>query len=173
MLEPEYCFVVDNGEGRAVGYIIGTPDTANFVRKNGETFIPYLIAEGIHPLGPDEPCGWNVNLPNTLRSIMHPRSDLLHEDEPDLLRDYPAHIHIDVLPDYQRRGFGRKLIETFNATVKKEGAKGVHLIMAQANVEAGSFYVATGWRRYPKVLDGGVSGEEGVKDNTAWMVKRL
>lgn len=104
---------------------------------------------------------------------MHSPENLLHEDEPQLLEDYPAHMHIDILPEYQRHGLGRKLIDTFSAAVRQDGAKGLHLLMAQANIDAGKFYVRTGWQRYPKVLDGGVSGEEGVKDNTTWFVKRL
>ena len=173
MLEPDFCFVVDSGEGRAVGYVIGTPDTANFVKKYREVFIPLLQIEGLHPPGADEPFGWNENHPNALRFIMHSPENLLHVDEPQLLEDYPGHMHIDILPEYQRQGLGRKLIDTFSATVKKDGAKGLHLLMSQANVEAGKFYTRTGWQRYPKVLDGGSSGEEGVKDNTTWMVKRL
>ena len=173
MLEPQYCFVVDNGEGRAVGYVIGTPNTVNFVKKYREVYVPYLQAEELHPPGPDEPSGWNENLPNALRFVMHSPENLLHEDEPQLLEDYPAHMHIDILSNYQRQGLGRKLIETFSAAVRNEGANGLHLLMAQANVEAGRFYGRTGWQRYPKVLDGGLSGEEGVKDNTTWLVRRL
>ncbi len=173
MLEPEYCYVVDNGERQAVGYVIGTPNTAKFVKKYRENFIPYLEAEGLHPPGSEEPIGWNENLPNALRFIMHSPENLLHEEEPQLLEDYPAHMHIDILSRYQRQGLGRKLIDTFSAAVSKEGAKGLHLLMAQANVEAGKFYAGTGWQRYAKVLDGGSSGEEGVKDSATWLVKRL
>jgi GNAT superfamily N-acetyltransferase len=173
MLEPKYCFVVDDGNGRAVGYIIGTADTENFVKKFREVFIPYMELEGLHPPASDDAYGWNENLPNALRFIMHSPENLLHLEEPPLLRDYPAHLHVDILPGFQRRGLGRQLIETFSAAVKEDGASGLHLVMAQANVEAGDFYAHTGWRRYPKVLDGGSSGEEGVKDNATWMVKRL
>jgi GNAT superfamily N-acetyltransferase len=173
MLEPGHCFVVDNGEGRAVGYIIGTADTSNFVKKYREIYIPYLETEGLHPPAPDEPFGWNENLPNALRFIMHSPENLLHEDEPQLLLEFPAHLHIDILPEFHKRGLGRKLIDTFDKEVKKEGAQGLHLVMAVANVEAAKFYQHTGWQRYPKVLDSGFSGEEGVKDNTAWMIKRI
>jgi GNAT superfamily N-acetyltransferase len=173
MLEPEHCFVLDDGKGRAVGYCIGTADTKGFVRKYHDIFIEYLKTEGIHPPGPGEPFGWSENLPNALRFILHSPENLLHEEEPELLKSFPAHMHIDILPDYQKQGFGRKLIETLAESIKKDGAVGIHLLMAQANVDAGRFYERTGWKRYPKVLDGGVSGEKGVKDNTTWMVKCL
>ena len=173
MLEPEVCFVVDDGEGTAVGYLIGTPNTANFVKKYRDIFIPYLQLEGVLPPGLDEPFGWNENLPNALRFIAHSPENLLHEEEPQLLKDYPAHMHIDILPKYQKQGLGRKLIDAFTAAMNREGIKGIHLLMAQANVEAGMFYARTGWQRYPKVLDRGLSGEEGVRDNTTWLVKHV
>jgi ribosomal protein S18 acetylase RimI-like enzyme len=173
MLEPENCFVVDDGKGKAVGYIIGTADTASFVKKVQDVFMPYLTVEGLHPPKPDEPCGWNENLPNALRFIMHSPENLLHAEEPQLLQEFPAHLHIDILPEYQKLGLGRKLIDTFTAAIKATGVKGVHLIMSDANVEAAKFYIHTGWKRYPKILDGGASGREGVKDDAAWMVKDL
>lgn len=173
VLEPEHCFVLDNGEGRAVGYVIGTVGTASFVKRYREIFLPYLAAEGIHRPGPDEHVGWSENLPNALRFILYSPENLLHEEEPDLLREYPAHMHIDILPSHQRGGFGRKMVETFSSSIKEAGANGVHLLMVQANTDAGKFYARTGWQRYPKVLDGGLSGEKGVKDNSTWMVKHL
>jgi ribosomal protein S18 acetylase RimI-like enzyme len=173
MLAPEHCFVLDDGTGKAVGYIIGTHDTAEFVRQVREVFVPYLLVEGLHPPDPGEEVGWNENLPNALRFIMHSPENLLHLEEPELLRDFPAHLHIDILPGHQRLGFGRKLIDMFTTALKDQGVKGVHLIMSEANVEAAKFYLHTGWKRFPKVLDGGKSGEEGVKEYAAWMVKSL
>ena len=135
--------------------------------------MPTLSWKGIPPPGPNEPSGWNDNLPNALRSLIHTPESLLHTEEPALLKDYPAHLHIDILPEFHRLGLGRALIDTFSGAIKKEGADGIHLLMSQSNVEAGKFYTGTGWQRYPKVLDGGASGEQGVKDNTTWMVKEI
>src|SRR6266446_150318 len=49
-LEPEFAFVLDDGQ-RAVGYVIGTPDTAAFARAYRARWIPRLA--GRYPLPPD------------------------------------------------------------------------------------------------------------------------
>lgn len=173
-MEPEHCFVVDDGHGLAVGYLLGTPNTRSFVETYIQSYIPYLSSLGLHRPGPDEPTGWTENLPNALKVIMHCPEHLLHEDYPELLERCPAHIHIDLLPAYQRQGYGRELIETFCAAVKAKAATGVHLTMAGDNVEAGKFYTRVGFKRFPQVLDGGMSGEEGRdKNGNIWQVRLL
>lgn len=39
-LDPELAFVLDDGSGRAVGYVVGTGDTAEFVARFRDTWIP-------------------------------------------------------------------------------------------------------------------------------------
>lgn len=80
---------------------------------------------------------------------------------PDLLGEFPAHMHIDILPDYQRKGYGTKLINALFEGVKSEGAKGIHLDMVRANESAAKFYERIGFKRAPVVMDGGKSGEMG------------
>ena len=53
-LEPEFAFVLDDGE-RAVGYVLGTPDTAAFVRAHRERWMPRL--DGRYPVPPQSPAG--------------------------------------------------------------------------------------------------------------------
>ncbi|MEV4373049.1 hypothetical protein AB0J71_38710 [Nonomuraea sp. NPDC049637] len=38
-LEPEHAHVVDDGTGQAVGYVVGTADTAAFVRRYREEWM--------------------------------------------------------------------------------------------------------------------------------------
>jgi GNAT superfamily N-acetyltransferase len=122
---------------------------------------------------PNEPVGWNENLPNALRHIMYNPQGMLHEEWPQLMESWPAHLHIDILPEFQRKGYGRQLIDMFCDSARKQGAKGVHLGMAAANDEAGKFYARLGFTRFPVVLDNGVSGEQVRTQNTIWLVKSL
>ena len=39
-LEPEHAHVVDDGSGTAVGYILGTADTATFARRYRDEWLP-------------------------------------------------------------------------------------------------------------------------------------
>ena len=51
-LEPSLAFVLDDG-GRAVGYVLGTADTAAFVRAVRERWLPRLADR--YPQPPDAP----------------------------------------------------------------------------------------------------------------------
>lgn len=133
-LEPELALVLDD-RGSAVGYVIGTADTARFVRRYRREWLPTL--GGRHPElagGPASPHD------QRLAELYHPERMLVGE-----LTAYPAHLHIDVLPDYQRGGYGRRLIETFLDAVWRAGAGGVHLAVASANTGAQEFYKRVGF----------------------------
>ncbi|KAI1608702.1 acyl-CoA N-acyltransferase [Exophiala viscosa] len=175
MLEPATCYVVDDGRGRgrAVGYILGVPDTHAFVEKYRATYIPYLRTQGLENPGTDESTEWKDNLPNALRRIMFNPDGMLHKEYPQLMEFWPAHLHIDVLPKYQKQGYGRLLIEAFCRTAQEQGVKGLHLLMAVSNEEAGKFYSRIGFSRFPYVVDNGASGEDGRDSNTIWLVKTL
>lgn len=133
-LEPELTFVVDDGAG-AVGYVVGTADTASFVKRCREEWIPLL--DGKYPAPPPPPRSQEQDM-----VALHywPERMILPE-----LAEYPAHLHIDLLPPYQGKGFGRRLIDTFQAKARV----GVHLGMVTANVRARGFYDRIGFTVLP------------------------
>ena len=133
-LEPELAFVLDDG-GTAVGYVIGTADTARFVERYRREWLPRVAAR--HPRPPTVPA-------NPVESFVH----MLHHPERMLvpeLADHPAHLHIDILPGHQGGGHGRRLITEFLAAVGRAGVPRVHLGMAPSNVRARAFYDRTGF----------------------------
>jgi ribosomal protein S18 acetylase RimI-like enzyme len=83
------------------------------------------------------------------------------QEKPEMLAKYPAHLHIDILPDYQRQHYGPKLIDTFFYKMKVLGVPGVHLGMVQTNIGAKRFYERLGFQLCDEVLDKGESGEVG------------
>lgn len=165
--------MVDDGRGKAVGYIIGTPDTRTFVKMWHEKFLPFLDQEGLHQPGADEKTSWTENINASLRKYLHDPDQLLHEDWPELMQEYPGHLHIDILPAYQRFGMGRKLMEVFLAHMRKHGSAGLHLGMVSSNGGAEKFYKRMGFGRFPKVIDQGASGEQGVIGSTMYLVTSL
>lgn len=173
MLQPETCLVLDDGHGNAVGYLLGAVDTHSFVRKYKDSYIPYLISNGFEQPGVDESSDWNTNLPNALKKIMHNPEGSLHPEAPDLIKNYPGHLHIDVLSPYQRQGHGRELIERFCSIARQMQTRGIHLIMVASNRDGKMFYPKVGFKRFPQILDDGESGEEGRDKNTIWFVKTL
>jgi GNAT superfamily N-acetyltransferase len=60
------------------------------------------------------------------------------------LRNYPAHRHIDLLPGFQGRGYGRRLIDTFCGAAAEAGAAGVHVTVVSANTKAPGSYERIG-----------------------------
>jgi GNAT superfamily N-acetyltransferase len=173
ILEPEHCFVVDDGHGKAVGYIIGGPDTHAFVKQWHEKYIPYLKQEGVHAPGPDEDASWTENLHAALRKYIHDPDQLIHPEWPELMRDYPGHLHIDILPGFQRCGMGRQLMDAFLEQMRRHGSKGIHLGMVRSNEGAEQYYKRMGYKRFPKIIDEGKSGEEGTTGDSTYMVISL
>jgi ribosomal protein S18 acetylase RimI-like enzyme len=134
-LEPELAFVLDDGRGQAVGYVLGTADTPRFASDFRLKWLP-LVADR-HPL-PDGP-------PSTPDEEM---AGLLHDPERMIVPEvaaHPAHLHIDLLPEWQGRGHGRALMRTFLAALRDGGVPAVHLAMVTANTPARAFYDRLGF----------------------------
>jgi GNAT superfamily N-acetyltransferase len=61
-------------------------------------------------------------------------------------RNYPAHMHIDILPGYQGKGFGQMLINQMITHLEKSGCKGIHLGVGNENTGAIRFYERYGFK---------------------------
>jgi ribosomal protein S18 acetylase RimI-like enzyme len=125
--------------GHAVGYVVGTADTAAFARRYAAEWIPLL--DGKYEVPPPPPRTAEQDM---VALHLHPERMVVPE-----LAAYPAHLHIDLLPDYQGRGFGRRLIDRFRAAAAEAGAPAVHLGMVTANVRARGFYDRLGFEVLP------------------------
>jgi len=56
---------------------------------------------------------------------------------------------LDVLPEYQRRGVGRALVEKWKALARERGSYKMFVIASQADDAATALYEATGGRMLP------------------------
>jgi len=132
---PQNCFVVDDA-GTAVGYIVGVPDTAAYERQLDEHWWPMLRQRfaGRKPLAKLDPMSLD-------RIAAPPHSD------PALIGDFPAHLHINLLPHVQSGGWGRKLIEAELDSLRRAGAPAVHLGVSPTNERAIGFYRHVGFER--------------------------
>jgi GNAT superfamily N-acetyltransferase len=133
-LEPDFAYVLDDG-GRATGYALGTPDTATFAHRFRAEWLPLVGAR--NPAPTTMPTGRQQEM----AYLLHHPENFVHPD----LADYPAHLHIDLLPDYQRAGHGRRLIQTLLAAFAAAGAPRVHLSMLTSNTPARAFYDRLGF----------------------------
>ena len=63
----------------------------------------------------------------------------------DAVAEFPAHLHIDLLPELQGAGWGRRLIDTLLAQLAEQGVEGVHLVAPRTNAAAQAFYPKVGF----------------------------
>ncbi|MDT0342797.1 GNAT family N-acetyltransferase [Streptomyces litchfieldiae] len=135
VLDPSLVFVADDGE-RAIGYIVATADSTAYYAAFRERWLPTVAdrfpAPAGPPQGPDE----------EMRYLLHHAELML---VPEIAAEYPAHLHIDLLPQGQRQGLGRQLMETLFAALRERGVPGVHLGMTPLNTNARAFYDRIGF----------------------------
>ncbi|KAF7547943.1 hypothetical protein G7046_g8853 [Stylonectria norvegica] len=156
-LSPLTCFVLDDGSGSAVGYCIGCPDMAAFADA-----YPSYIANVLDP-SPEitrpadtttlrEP--WtltdgSVNPGALAQQAYNPRWLLLDAAEAVAAKGYRATLHIDLLPAWQGRGWGRGLLERVVeslAAAAGNGGGGVWVGVAGDNVRVVPFYEKMAFR---------------------------
>lgn len=137
--EPEHCFVADDN-GAAVGYIIGSVDTEAQREAFSRLIVPRIVKRAFtrtlfrHP--------GDVWFLLGLTDHADYEKELFTED---LVTNYPAHLHMNVLPDYQRRGLGGRLMARFVEAMRTAGAPGVHLVTSTENKKALPFYHKEGF----------------------------
>ncbi len=139
-LDPRLAFVLDDGTGRAVGYVLGTDDTHRFADRFRDEWLPRVAgrhapAPAGAPQGPDELMAWLLHNPDRLKVAG--------------LEDYPGHLHIDLLPGHQRRGHGSRLLERLVRELAERGTPALHVGMLTANTPARAFYDRLGFHRIP------------------------
>lgn len=137
-LLPALVLVVEDAGGVA-GYVLGAVDTREFEERQEALWWPALRSTYPDPAG-IPPERWTPDQQRCHR-IHHP----LRMPEP-ILRDHPSHLHINLLPRLQGRGFGRELIRRWLRLAADGGSPGVHLGVNAANPGAIGFYRALGFR---------------------------
>jgi ribosomal protein S18 acetylase RimI-like enzyme len=135
------CFVVES-ERRPQGYIIAAPDTAAFSQWMEEQWLPPLRKRYEKPfpvaLIRSEKEGHIIEL---LHNCQFP----IEKDARPWLADYPAHLHIDLLPNLQGKGMGRVLMDTLFTELEHQGVPGLHLGVGASNTGAVAFYRKIGF----------------------------
>ncbi|MBR5262573.1 MAG: GNAT family N-acetyltransferase [Clostridia bacterium] len=121
--EGRNCFVAANEDDEAIAYIICTEDFDNYRKIFVEEYIPRLD---------ENMTVWNFNA--------RKGADGSTKLQEKYKKDFPAHLHIDVLPEYHRQGIGHKLVDALSAHLKAKGVCGVMLTVGSKNERGKSFY---------------------------------
>ncbi|MCL2508898.1 MAG: GNAT family N-acetyltransferase [Oscillospiraceae bacterium] len=136
--EPRNCFVAvdldaDPGGGKVAGYILCAEDYEDYAKNFAKNYLPKI-----------KETGW-------MNSVMV-RAEVRVFGRHAAF--FPAHMHIDILPAYQRQGVGGRLVDTLVAHLKAKKIKGVMLIVGSKNIKGCSFYRKYGFSEIGKIGSG-------------------
>jgi ribosomal protein S18 acetylase RimI-like enzyme len=140
--EPELSIVLEDEEG-VCGYALGAFDSRTFYDRYENEWRPQLCARFPEPTG--DSSRWN--------RVQHVHYCYHHPDYfcPEPYEAYPSHVHIDLLPRAQGRGYGRRMMEMNMQTLRRRGSPGVHLGLSTLNPRAYGFYRRLGFKELSRV----------------------
>lgn len=133
---PEFAVLLAD-EQRVQGYVLAALDSRTFYDRYDREVRPDLCQRFAAPSG--EPDAWN-----RLESVYH----VYHHPDyfcPEPYASFPSHLHIDLLPQVQGKGWGRQMMEKTLRHLREQGSPGVHLGMSDRNQAAYGFYQALGF----------------------------
>jgi ribosomal protein S18 acetylase RimI-like enzyme len=153
---PDSCWVVDDGDGRAVGYLIGSADgSGSDGPAHLATFVGYhclLRGVAVRP-------GTRPFLARAGRDL---RADRRVLRSPVDHHRYPADLHINLLPVVRGTGLGAQLVRTWTDVLVHQGVPGVHLGTFGENTGAIAFFRAQGFGEVGEPLPNpGFRGHDG------------
>ena len=134
-------------DGRLLGYVVGVPDTRAFVAWWEQEWTPGFVQRHPEP-GPPTGAEPGYSEAALLHDGAHPQRMLQSLDD-EQLAGFPAHLHIDLVPEAQGRGLGRRLVDTLREALAVQGVPGVHLGYDPANSSARAFYDRLGFHELP------------------------
>ncbi|MDO5737049.1 MAG: GNAT family N-acetyltransferase [Propionibacteriaceae bacterium] len=128
--EPDLAFVIEDAAGAVLGYVVGARDTVGFEELLEESWWPPLRQR--YPLGSFAPDSHDEALVRRIHTS--------GRTAPCVTEKYPAHLHVDLLPEAQGGGNGRALLDTFFEALRARSVRGVHLGVSPSNTRAIGFY---------------------------------
>jgi ribosomal protein S18 acetylase RimI-like enzyme len=140
--EPDLGLILEDDDG-VCGYALGAFDSRTFYERYEREWRPDLCAQFPEPQG--DPRQW-TRAQQEHHTYHHP--DYFCPEPYDA---YPSHLHIDLLPRAQGRGYGRRLIARLIDVLRARGAPGVHLGMSARNLRAYTFYQRLGFHELQRV----------------------
>jgi ribosomal protein S18 acetylase RimI-like enzyme len=140
--EPDLSLVLDDGEGLC-GYALGAFDSRAFYQRYEDEWRPALVAQFRAPQG--DPARW-TRVEHVYHAYHHP--DYFCPEPYDA---YPSHLHIDLLPRAQGRGYGRRMLQQVMDRLRQRGSPGAHLGVGARNSRARGFYERLGFRELTRV----------------------
>lgn len=127
------CFALADENDKAVGYVLCEPNYKRFRKIYRKVDVPAITA---------------------LRKESGRKARFIPVPYTVFGAKYPAHLHVDILDEYQNKGYGSKLLETLFAELKKRNIKGVMLTTDSDNKGAVRFYERHGFKILVEIQGG-------------------
>jgi ribosomal protein S18 acetylase RimI-like enzyme len=149
--EPESALVVEI-DGVVLGYLLGCLDTER-APSAGAAAARHIVRRGIAFRVGTAGVIWRTvgdSLVDIAKQRLDPRE--LEFSDPR----WPAHLHIDLLPDARGRGVGHQLVSRWLDSLRTRNVPGCHLQTFAENTNALAFFEAMGFRRHgePAIVQG-------------------
>ena len=119
------CFVLADDNDRAVGYVLCEPDCRRYQRLYRKIDVPAI---------------WSLKKSSGLVAWCFPVPYRVFGIK------YPAHLHIDILDEYQGQGYGTKMVEALLSKLREMKIPGVVLMASGENDGAIRFYGRIGFK---------------------------
>ncbi|MEO7269210.1 MAG: GNAT family N-acetyltransferase [Knoellia sp.] len=126
-------WVVDEGAG-PIGYVVAVADTADFAAWWQRSWVEKFVARHGRTAPSDDEAWLFAGGTRPERMLT-----------PIALGAFPAHLHVDLLPQAQGRGLGRELLRILGHELVRRDVAGIHLGVGESNVGAAAFYQRLGF----------------------------
>jgi GNAT superfamily N-acetyltransferase len=134
IIEPAQAIVAEDEQGVA-GYIVGTFDTDAFAARLEREWWPPLrqqyAAPAFDPTEADR---------GRIATIMRPSGN-----PPELVAEYPAHIHMNLRARLRGQGVGMELLRRWIELARAGGVRGIHLGASATNAGGIAFWQKGGF----------------------------
>ncbi|OAF18377.1 GNAT family N-acetyltransferase [Bradyrhizobium neotropicale] len=150
-LAPDLALVVEDEAGVA-GFAVGAIDTEDWEARLDREWWSDLRRRYPDPTG--APGDWTAD---------QRRCAMIHHPErtpTNIAQDYPAHIHLNLLPRLQQQGLGTRLLQAWLELAHERCARAVHVGVNRANARALEFWARQSFQ--PLQANGGAA-------RTAWL----
>ena len=138
--QSDYCFVAVDDNDIPVGYILCVVDLDEYAEKMQEEYLPLVR---------------KVSSGEYFRFIAETKVA-----ERYVRSGYTAHMHVNVLSDYQRQGLGGELLKALENKLREMFVEGAYLICGQKNDAARAFYEKMGYEDIDYLVGSVVYGKK-------------
>ena len=139
--EPQSASVAER-DGEVVGYLLGCVDTRR-VPNPGPMMAHHLLRRGLLVRPGTAGVLWRMIGDVAVDAARHQLPPMSAYD-----RQWPAHLHIDLLEVARGHGVGAGLVRRFFDRLRESGVAGCHVETMAENTRAVAFFEAMGFRRH-------------------------